>query len=108
MPRIIVSRRDVTREEVSDVLREGLEPRYDVRPGVAIDGTEPANTIVVCSGSGRLFRAQVTISQTGPGTLLRVTPGGLPGTWPGGIMLINRLGIARKITHVLQDAPSLR
>jgi hypothetical protein len=114
MTTITVPRADVTTEDVSGALRQGLGPRYHVLPGNSLD-KEPASgpkpdqpdTILVGTGSSRLFRAQVTISRDTGQTTLRITPGGLPGTWAGGLRLINRLRIARKVGQALQAACSL-
>jgi hypothetical protein len=108
---ITVPRSDVTSDEVADALRQGLGPRYNVLPGTGVNwnpvgGTRPdhPDTIVVGTGSTRLFRAQVRISQDAGETILHVSPGGvtlLP-------RLTNRLWIARKVVQVLRAAPSLR
>lgn len=110
-----VPRPDVTSEQVTDTLRRALGSRFHVLPDTAInqrpkDRPRPdhADTIVVGAGSDRYFRAEVTISRTPDRTVLHVTPGGLPGTWPGGLKLVNRLGVARKVHQTLQTAPGLR
>jgi hypothetical protein len=107
---ITVPRSDVTSDEVADALRQGLGSRYNVLPGEGINwnpvgGPRPdhPDTIVVGTGSTRLFRAQVRISQDAGETILHVTPGGLG--WP---RVPNRLWIARKVRQVLRAAPSLR
>jgi hypothetical protein len=71
-------------------------------------GTDQSDTILVGTGSNRVFRAEEAISRHSGETLIQVRPGGLPGTWPGGLRLINRLGIARKTRQVLQAAPGFR
>jgi hypothetical protein len=110
MSTITVPRADVTSDEVADVLRQGLGARYNVLPGKGINwnpagGPRPdhPDTIVVGTGSTRLFRAQVRISQDAGETILHVSPGGLG--WP---RVPNRLWIARKVLQVLHAAPSLR
>ena len=91
-----------------------LGPRLTVQ-GVAGDGGQLLNpfggpqpdhpdTIVVGTGSTRLFRVQVRISHDAGETVLHISPGGL--TPPP--RLINRLWIARKVRQVLLAAPSLR
>ena len=107
---ITVPRSEVTSDEVADALRQGLGSRYNVLPGMGINwnpvgGPRPdhPDTIVVGTGSSRLFRAQVRISQDAGETILHVTPGGLG--WP---RVPNRLWIARKVCQVLRAAPSLR
>jgi hypothetical protein len=107
---ITVPGSDVTSDEVADALRQGLGSRYNVLPGQGINwnpvgGPRPdhPDTIVVGTGSTRLFRAQVRISQDAGETILHVTPGGLG--WP---RVPNRFWIARKVCQVLRAAPSLR
>ncbi len=108
---ITVPRSDVTSDEVTDALRQGLGPRYKVLPGAGVSCWNPvggprpdrADTIVVGTGSTRLSRAQVRISQDAGETILLVSPGGI-----GLLTLANRLWIARKVRQVLRAAPSLR
>jgi hypothetical protein len=111
MPTITVPRSDVTSDEVADALRRGLDPRYKVLPGKGVNwnpvgGPRPdhPDTIVVGTGSTRLFRAQVRISQDAGETILQVSPGGVT-LVP---RLINLLWIARRVAQVLRAAPSLR
>lgn len=101
----------VTTEEVSEVLRQGLGPRYNVLPGKGINwnpagGPRPGQPgkIVVGTGSARLFRAEVAVSQRPGQTVLHVTAGGLS-LLP---RLTNRLWITEKIRRVLQAAPAFR
>ncbi len=108
---ITVARGDVTCEQVADALRQALGPRYHVLPGAAIDhsprdglSASDLDTIVVGTGSDRWFRAQVTIARRSATTRLHVIPGGLPGTWPGGLQLVNQLRIARRVRHALEGA----
>jgi hypothetical protein len=108
---ITVPRADVTSDEVTEGLRQGLGPRYNVLPGVAknwnpVGDPRPdhPDTIVVGTGSNKLFRAQVRISQRPGETVLHVSPGGL-GPVP---RLINGIWIVRKVRQVLQAAPNLR
>jgi hypothetical protein len=110
MSTITVPRSDVTSDEVADALRRGLGSRYNVLPGTGVNwnptgGPRPdhPDTIVVGTGSTRLFRAQVRISRDGGETILHVSPGGWG--WP---RLTNRLWIARKLVQALRAAPSLR
>ncbi len=110
MSTITFPRSDVTSDEVVDALRRGLGPRYNVLPGTGVNwnpvgGPRPdhPDTIVVGTGSTRLFRAQVRISHDAGETVLRVSPGGLG--WP---RLTNTLWIGRKVREVLRAAPSLR
>jgi hypothetical protein len=111
MSTITVPRPDVTTEEVSEVLRQGLGPRYNVVPGKGMNWNPVGNPrpdqpgkIVVGTGSTRLFRAQVTISQHSGQTVLHVIAGGI--SLP--VRLSNRLWIAEKVRRALQAAPSLR
>jgi hypothetical protein len=112
---ITVPRSGVTTEEVSEVLRQRLGPRYHVVPGKGMNwnpagGPRPdqPGKIVVGIGSARLFRAQVTVSSQ-PGsqdsgqTVLHVLAGGI--SLP--VRLSNRLWIADKVSRVLQTAPTL-
>ena len=111
MSRITVPRPDVTTEEVSEVLRRGLGPRYNVLPGKGMNWNPVGNPradqpgkIVVGTGSTRLFRAEVTISRNSGQTVLHVISGGISLL----VRLTNRLWIAEHVRRVLQAAPSLR
>jgi hypothetical protein len=111
MPTITIQRPDVTTEEVSEALRRGLGPRYNVLPGKGVNwnpfgGLRPGqpDKIVVGSGSARLFRAEVTISRHSGQTILRVIGGGITLL----TRLPNRLWIAERVRRVLQAAPALR
>ena len=110
MSTITIPRPDVTTEEVSEVLRRELGPRYNVLAGEGMNwnpvGSPRAqlpDKIVVGTGSTRLFRAQVTVSRDAGQTDLHVVAGGL--TLP--VRLTNRLWIGEKVRRVLQAAPSL-
>jgi hypothetical protein len=104
MSTITVRRHDVTTEEVTDVLRAGLDPRYDVVPGmrmprVPLLGTpRPDRPELILVSSSAMVRAQVRIIRHSGQTDIRVTPGGL---------LINTIGFAAKIRRVLRDARNL-
>lgn len=111
MPTITVPRPDVTTEEVSDALRQGLGPRYKVLPGKGMNWNpaggpraDQPDTVVVGTGSTRLFRAEVKLSRHSGQTGLHVIAGGI--SLP--VRLTNRLWIADKVVRVLQAAPSLR
>jgi hypothetical protein len=111
MPTVTIPRPDVTTEEVSEALRQGLGARYNVLPNKGMNwnpvgGPRPdqPGKIVVGTGSTRLFRAEVVVSQHSGQTVLRVIAGGLT-LVP---RLTNRLWIAAKVSRVLQTAPSLR
>jgi hypothetical protein len=111
MPTITVPRPDVTTEQVSEVLRQGLGPRYNVLPGKGMNWNPVGNPradhpdkIVVGIGSTRLFRAEVAITRHPGQTDLHVIAGGISLL----TRLPNRLWIAEKASRVLQAAPSLR
>jgi hypothetical protein len=110
MSTITVPRSDVTSDEVADALRRGLGSRYRVLPGVGVNWNpfgaprpDHPDTIVVGTGSSRLFRARVRISHDAGATVLYVSPGGLG--WP---RLTNRLWIVRKVDQALRADPTLR
>jgi hypothetical protein len=103
MSTITVRRHDVTTEEVTDALRAGLGPRYDVVPGMRMPrvpfGTpRPDRPELILVSSSAMARAQVRIIRHSGQTDIRVTPGGL---------LINTIGFAAKVRRVLRDAPDL-
>jgi hypothetical protein len=111
MSTITVARTDVTVEEVAAVLRDGLGSEYNVLPGVAVNvnpfGGPRAghpDTIVIGTGSNRLFRAQVSVSRGAQGTTLHVLAGGI-GPAP---RLASHLRIIRPVDRVLRAAPSLK
>jgi|GEM_PF-944262 len=111
MPTITVPRADVSTEEVSEVLRDGLGSRYNVLPGKGMNwnpagGPRPQQPgkIVVGAGSTRLFRAEVVISRNPGETVLHVISGGLS-LVP---RLTNRLWITAKVSRVLRAAPGLQ
>jgi hypothetical protein len=108
MPTVTVPRADLTTEEVSQVLRDGLGADYNVRPGMVMGRPAwagphegPPNTILV-GGSSRAVKAQVTLVPRGGQTELRISPGGLLGD-----LVLNTFGIARQVRQVLASAPSL-
>jgi hypothetical protein len=110
MRTITVPRDDVTIEEVSDALRQGLGPRYKVLPGMGMNWNpfgkprpDHADMIVIGTGSTRLFRAQVRVSHEAGETILYLSPGGLG--WP---RVTNAFWIARKVRQALLTAPGLR
>jgi hypothetical protein len=111
MPTITIPRPNVTTDEVSEALRRGLGPRYNVLPGKRMNWSpvghpraDHPDKIVVGTGSTRLFRAEVTISQHSGQTVLRVSTGGISLL----IRLTNRFWITGKVRRVLQAAPVLR
>jgi hypothetical protein len=110
MPALTVSRPNVTIEEVSSALRQALNPRYNVLSGTAMNWNplgkprpDHPNVIVGGTGSARLFRAEVTISQRSGRTVLHVTAGGIGAP----VRLLNRFWIARVVQQALRTAPGL-
>jgi hypothetical protein len=111
MSTITVARADLSTEEVADTLRQGLGPKYNVLPGVAINwnpfgdvrASHP-DSIVVRPGANRFIRAQVRLSRDSQTTTLHVSPGGV-GPVP---RLTNRFGLERKVLRVLRDEANLR
>jgi len=111
MPKITVPRPDVTIDEVSDALRQGLGPTYNVLPGMGMNWNPVGNPrpdrpdmIVVGAGSTRLFRAEVKISWHSGQTFLHVIAGGISPP----LRLLNRFWIARQVHQFLRVAPGLR
>jgi hypothetical protein len=104
MSTITVRRHDVTSEEVTDALRAGLDPRYDVSPGMRMPRVpllgkpRPDRPELILVSSGAVASAQVRIVRHSGQTDIRVTPGGL---------VINTVGLAAKIRQVLRDAGDL-
>ena len=91
------------------MLRNGLDDRYDVLPGMRITGIPTGSPhavgpdeIAVGKGPTPIVRAQATIIHQADRTDIRITPGGVAGD-----LLMNTLGIARQIRHVLLAAPGL-
>jgi len=112
---IAIPRSDLTTAEVVTIFRQGLGTRYHVLAGIGINGHSVADrvlsqpdSIVVGTGSNRVFRTEVLVSWHSGHTVIDVHPGGRPGTFSGGLKLINRLWIARKTHHVLEAALELR
>jgi hypothetical protein len=110
MPTITVPQADLTTEEVCKVLRDSLGADYNVLPGMAmgravVSGPHQGqpDTIVVGKGANRIIKAQVKMSGRGGQTVFRISPGGF--TWD---LLLNTLGVARKVRDVLANSPDLR
>ncbi len=105
---ITVPRDNVTTDEVTDALRTGLDPRYEVVPGMRMPRTplfgapRPDRPELILVSASPMVRAQVRIIRRPRQTDIRVTPGGLLGD-----LLMNTLGIAPRVRRVLRDAPSL-
>jgi hypothetical protein len=109
MPTITVPQADLTTEEVCKVLRDGLGAGYNVLPGMAmgravVSGPHQGqqDTILVGKGANRIVKAQITMSSRGGQTVFRISPGGF--TWD---LLLNTLGVARKVRDVLANSPDL-
>ncbi len=110
MPTVTVPRAGLATEEVVTALRDGLGDRYHVLPGMAIgqlalvQGVREGgpDTIVVGTHGNRIFKAQVTIVRRSAQTELQIVPGGI--TF---FLVVNTLGIARKVQRVLASSPSL-
>ena len=104
MSTITVRRHDVTADEVTDALRSGLDPRYDVVPGMRmprvplVGSPRPDRPELILVSANAMTRAQVRVIRHSGQTDIRVTPGGL---------LINTIGMAAKVRRVLRDAPDL-
>jgi hypothetical protein len=104
MSTITVRRHDVTTEEVTDALRAGLDPRYDVLPGMRmprvplLGSPRPDRPELILVSANAMVSAQVRIIRHSGQTDIRVTPGGL---------LINTIGFAAKVRRVLRDAGDL-
>jgi hypothetical protein len=58
--------------------------------------------ILIGTGNNRIVKAQVTITRRGGQTELRISPGGI--SWD---LLLNTLGVARKVRRVLASSASL-
>jgi hypothetical protein len=105
MSTITVHRHDVTSEEVTDALRAGLDPGYEVAPGMrmprvpVLGKPRPDRPELILVSSSAMASAQVRIIRHSGQTDIRVTPGGL---------VINTIGLAGKVRRVLRDAPDLR
>lgn len=101
--------RDVTSEDVVEALRDGLDPRYEVRPAMKmprsplLGSPKPAEPELILVTSGFISQAQVRIIRQAGHTDLRVTPGGVLGD-----LLVNALGTARQVRQALLNAPTLQ
>lgn len=98
---------DVTAEAIHAVLRDRLPPHYRITPamassGFATDIPDSANALLV---KGRwLARANVHVIPGAGSTQIHVTPGA---TYPGLIHLADRIGIVRKVQHVLAESAEI-
>jgi hypothetical protein len=80
---VTIPRPDVTIEQVTDALRQGLAARYKVLPGMEVSlnpvgspRPDDPDMLVVGTGSARLLHAQVKLLRQSGSTILHVTPGG--------------------------------
>jgi hypothetical protein len=105
----ITVHRDITTDEVTDALRAGLDPRYEVQPGMRMPRSplfgkpQPDRPELILVSASPMIRAQVKLTRRPGQTDIQVTPAGLLGD-----LLMNTLGIAPKIRQALRTAPSLR
>jgi hypothetical protein len=109
MSTVTVPRTDLTTETVTAALRDGLSDRYNVLPGMAIGRMTiqaprkgQPNMITVGTGENLIVKAQVTIVPRDGHTDLRIRPGGITLD-----LLLNTLGVARKVRRVLKNSPGL-
>jgi hypothetical protein len=104
MSTVTVRRHDVTSDEVTDALRAGLGPRYEVVPGMRMPAVpllgkpRPDRPELILVSSGAMARAQVRIIRHSGQTDIRVSPGGL---------VVNTIGMAAKVRKVLREATDL-
>src|ERR1700733_2917433 len=106
MPTITLPRSDVTVDEVSEILRDGLGSRYKVLPTVAShvhhESSGHPNSILV----KRHWWEQAVVEVL-PSTSDTEAPiGGAASATPPGF-LINRASIVRKVQHVLEQSSVL-
>jgi len=107
VPTVMIPRSGVTVEEVAAVLRERLGSRHQITPcrtsrGFVKEVPNDANTMLV---SGRWFeRANVRLVSGTNGTAVHVSPGA---TYPGLIRLIDRIGVVRRVSRAIEQAPEL-
>jgi hypothetical protein len=97
---------EITGEQVSRTLRDGLPSRFEVRPATKFKGrlfgfrTEPAgrDVTVVTAGVSGLWRAEVTVVRASGETRVRIRS--------GGDSLYSAFGVARKVRRVLREIDS--
>jgi hypothetical protein len=98
---------NVTSQEVVEALRNGLDARYEVLPGMHMPRSplaepRPGQPELILVTANPMVRAQVRIIPRDGRTDLRITPGGVLGD-----LLMNTLGVARDVRQTLLDAPGL-
>lgn len=100
--------KDVTSAEVVAALRNGLDGRYQVRPGMRMRRSplfgkpQPAAPESIVVTGGTMTQAQVTVIPQPGRTDLQVTPGGMLGD-----LVMNTLGVARAVRQALLNDPTL-
>jgi hypothetical protein len=105
MSTITIPRPDVTTEDVTAALRNGLGSSYQVLPGkktsVLPGAPDPGwpDSIVVGTGNAHVLRVQLEIDHRDSGTRVRVEPAGLTA-----IRLVNAFVIAPRIRRTLRTA----
>lgn len=105
MSTVALRRSNVTIEEISAVLRDKLDSKYKVTCSSTNSGSRDEtadNEDAIFVKGNALMRATIRIVPGANGREIRVSPGGV--VWG---RLINAIGIARMIRHVLQQAPEL-
>jgi hypothetical protein len=94
---------DVSGEQVTRALSDGLPSRFEVEPATKFKGrlfgfgTEPAGSdvILITSGTNSIARAEVTVLRTSSDTRVRIRSGGQ--------VLYSALSVARRARRVLRD-----
>jgi hypothetical protein len=111
MSTVTIARPNVTTAEVADALRQGLDSKYNVLPGVGVNWNpigdvrpNHPDSIVIRPGANRFIRTQVRLSRDPRATKLHVSPGGVTAT----ARLTNLFGLDRKVLQVLRNAPNLQ
>jgi hypothetical protein len=100
--------KDVTSQEVVEAIRDNLDPRYEVLPGMRMRRSplfgkpQPSEPDLIMVTAGRMIQAQVKIIPRAGRTDLKITPGGVLGD-----LLMNTLGVAREVRQALLNAASL-
>jgi hypothetical protein len=100
---------NVTSEQVVAALRNGLDGRYQVQPGKRMRRSpllgppRPAAPELIVVTGGTMVQAQVTVIPRAGRTDLQVTPGGILGD-----LVMNTLGVARKVRQALLSDPTLK
>ena len=107
MSTITIPRSDVTPEHVRAVLSQTLPARFQVIPGkisTAFAKEVSAGPDSLLVKGAWLARANVRVRPGTSNTEIDVVPGA---SYPGLIRLADRVGIARRVRHVLKNADQL-